>query len=81
MPLVLFNPKIGPRRTRVDLGAMAMKRCSVFPQIPRTLPSDCLVLYLGQSLVGYLSAKVESVYSTAPAEWATVVLSKRKENV
>ena len=37
MPLVLFNPKIGPylvlpRRARVDLGAMAMNGCSVFPK-------------------------------------------------
>ena len=32
-------------------------------------PSDCLVLY---RLVGVLpSAEVQSVYSTAPAEWAT----------
>ena len=35
MPLVLFNPLIEPyqvlpRRARVDLGAMAMKECSVF---------------------------------------------------
>ena len=37
MPLVLFNPQIGPyqvlpRRATVDLGAMAMKRCFVFPK-------------------------------------------------
>ena len=37
MPLVLFNPEIGPYevlplRARVDLGAMAMKGCSVFPK-------------------------------------------------
>ena len=37
MPLVLFNPWIGPyqklpRRARVDLGAMAMMVCSVFPK-------------------------------------------------
>ena len=37
MPLVLFNPEKGPyqvlpRRARVDLGEMAMKGCSVFPE-------------------------------------------------
>ena len=37
MPLVLFNPEIRPyqvlpHRARVDLGAMAMKGCSVFPK-------------------------------------------------
>ena len=42
MPLVLFNPYIGPyqvlpRRARVDLGAMAMKGCSAFPKAPASL--------------------------------------------
>ena len=41
MPLVPFNPKIGPYRVlphwaRVDLRAMAMKRCSAFPKAPAT---------------------------------------------
>ena len=37
-----------------------------------TSPSDCLVSYLGHSLAGsYLSAKKQSVYSTASANWAT----------
>ncbi len=36
----------------------------------RTSPSDCLVSYLGHSLGGsYPSAEVQSVYSTAPADW------------
>ena len=36
-----------------------------------TSPSDCLVSYLGHSLRGgsYPSAEVQSVYSTAPADW------------
>ena len=39
--------------------------------ITGTLPSDCLVSYPGCSLVGsYNSAEVQSVYSTAPANWA-----------
>ena len=52
-----------PLRARVDLGVMAMKEYST---------SDCLVSYLGHSLVGgsYPSAEKQSVYSTAPADWA-----------
>ena len=39
MPLVLFNPYIGPYQVlpfqaRVDLRAMAMKGCSVLPKAP-----------------------------------------------
>ena len=38
-------------------------------------PSDCLVSYRGHSLGGgsYPSAEVQSVYSTAPADWAFFV--------
>ena len=44
MQLVLFNPSIGPYVVfpfwaRVDLGAMAMKRCSVFPKALASLES------------------------------------------
>ena len=42
--------------------------------ITGTSPSDCLVSYLGHSLLGggsYPSAEVQSVYSTAPTDWAT----------
>ena len=38
-----------------------------------TTPSDCLVSYSGHSPVGmgyYLFAEMQSVYSTAPANWA-----------
>ena len=36
-----------------------------------TSPSDCLVSYTGHSLGrSYHSAEVQSVYSTAPADWA-----------
>ena len=42
MPLVLFNPLIGPyqvllHRAKVDLGAVAMKGCSAFPKAPTSL--------------------------------------------
>ena len=41
------------------------------PSITRTTPSDSVVSYPGHSLVGsYHSAEVQSVYSTAPADWA-----------
>ena len=35
-----------PRRARVDLGAIAMKDCSVFP---KSLEPHCLVSYPGHS--------------------------------
>ena len=40
--------------------------------IPQRSLSDCLVSYLGHSLGwgSYSSAEVQSVYSTAPANWA-----------
>ena len=42
--------------------------------ITGTSPSDCLVSYTGHSLVGsYPSAEKQSVYSTAPANWARLV--------
>ena len=54
------------------------------PHIPQsssitgTSPSDCLVSYLGDSLGmgSNPSAEVQSVYSTAPADWAKIVLFK-----
>ena len=42
------------------------------PSVTGTSPSDCLVSYPGHSLGGfYPSAEVQSVYSTAPANWAS----------
>ena len=39
--------------------------------------SDCLVSYPGRSLgVSYSSAEVQSVYSTAPVNWGTVILKE-----
>ena len=64
-----------PLRARVDLGAIAMKGYSAFPKA-QTSPSDCFVSYLGHSLGGsYPSAEKQSVYSTAPANWAINDLS------
>ena len=44
--------------------------------ITGTSPSDCLVSYPGHSLEagGYASAEVQSVYSTAPNDWANCTL-------
>ena len=47
---------------RMDLGAMAMKGYS---------PTDCLASYPGHSLgESYFSTEMQSVYSTALADWA-----------
>ena len=46
--------------------------------ITGTSPSDCLVSYPGNSFgcmcVSYPSAEIQSVYSTAPADWAKLFL-------
>ena len=73
MPLVLSNLLIGPyqvllRRARVDLRAMAMKGCSVFPKAPALLGPHYQTVYCHiRTLVGgaYPSTEVHSVYSTA----------------
>ena len=47
-------------------------RISQSSSITGTSPSDCLMSYHGHSLgESYLSAEKLSVYSTAPADWAT----------
>ena len=54
---VKYNYHVLPRRARVDLGAMKMKVCSVFPKAPALVgPRHSLQRY--------------TVYSTAPADWA-----------
>ena len=50
MLLVLFNPQIGPYqvlplRARVDLGAMAMKRYTAFPEAPALLGPHHQIVY------------------------------------
>ena len=82
--LVLFNPKIvllsgatipgqsGP-------GSDGNKEVFCIPQsfsIAVTSPSDCLVSYPGHLLEGGLtpSEEKQSVYSTAPADWAKKVV-------
>ena len=75
--LILFDPYIEtyhvlPLLVRVDLGAMAMKGYSDFPQRSRitgTSPLDFSVSYQGYALrESYTSAEMQSVYSAAPAD-------------
>ena len=80
MPLVLFNPQIGPLSGATTPGQSGPgsdgnKGILRIPQSSSTAgtsPSDCLVLYPGHSLRwgSYPSAEKPSVYSTAPADWA-----------
>ena len=79
MPLVLFNPKIGPLSGGTNQGQSGPRSDGNegvlnIPQsscITVTSPSDCLVSYPGHSLEeSYPSAEKQSVYFTAPADWA-----------
>ena len=64
-----------PLWARVDLGAMAMKGYSTFPKAPALLePHHQIVLcHIQNTRWGggsYPSVEVQSVYSTAAADWA-----------
>ena len=84
MLLVLFNPYIGPYqvlplRGRVDLGAMAMKGYSAFPKDPALLELHhwivlCHIQDTRWGMESYPSAEKQSVYSTAPPDWASLFL-------
>ena len=57
MPLVLFNPYIGPYqalplRARVDLGAIAIKGYSAFPKAPASLEPHNQTAVISRTLVG-----------------------------
>ena len=65
--IVQFDPYIGPYQVlplqaRVDMGAIAMKGYSAFSKAPASLEPDWGSLTL--------SAVMQSVYSTVPANWA-----------
>ena len=88
MLLILFNPYIGPLSGATTPGQSGPRsdgnegvlRIPQNSSIAGTSPSDCLVSYPGYSLVGsYPSAEKQSVYSTAPADWAKVF--KRKHSL
>ena len=59
----------GPSRHGSD-GNKGVFRIPQSASITGTSPSGFLVLYPGHSLAGsYTTAEVQSVYSTAPADW------------
>ena len=64
-----------------ELGAMALKEYSTFSKSPRldgASPSNGLFSYLGRSLGGsfYSTAEKQSVYSSAPTDWAETLGEK-----
>ena len=64
-----------PLRARVDLGAMAIKGYSALPKAPESLEPRHEIVYchIQDTRMGggsYSAAEVQSVYSTAPADWA-----------
>ena len=79
---ILFDRYIGPYqvlplRARVNQGALAMKEYSAFSQsssITRASLSESLVSYAENSLWRVFDhfAEMQSVYSTAPADWAII---------
>ena len=85
MLLVLFNPQVGPlsgATTPGQSGPGSDGNEGVLPilqssSIAGTSPSDCLVSYPEHSLeVGsYSYAEKQSVYSTAPVDWANQYLN------
>ena len=79
---VLFDPSIGPyhafpHRARMDLWARSMKGYFIFLQSVGASPWDCLMLFAGHAFGGksYLSAELQWMYSTAPADWAVLILN------
>ena len=86
--LVLFNPEIGPLSGATTPGQSGpgsngnewVLRIPQSSSIAGTSPSDCLMSYPGHSLGrgSYPSAEKQSVYSTAPADWAMERMKQRK---
>ena len=61
----------------MNRGAMVMKEYSAFPKAPASLEPQHQIVYCHiRTLVGgsFSSAEVQSVYFTAPANWATRTL-------
>ena len=56
-------------RARVDVGAMAMKGFSAFFKAPALLFNVISRTFVREF---YPSAKIQSVYSTAPGDWLKV---------
>ena len=63
-------------------GNEGVLRISQSSSIAGTSPSDCSVSYLGHSLGGsYPSAEKQSLYSTAPADWAKFPCDSKHEDI
>ena len=67
-------------RDRVDLGAMAMKGCSAFPEAPALLEPHHQIVSChiqdtpwGGVGVSYPAAETQSMYSTVPADRAKII--------
>ena len=74
-----------PLQARVDPGAMAIKGYSTFPKL-RHYWTLTMILFsvISRTLVGrrsYPSAEKQSVYSTAPAHWASHIENTHWEEV
>ena len=68
MPLVLFNPGQSGPGINGNEGVLHIRQS---PSISGASASDCLVSYYRTLIEGsYPSAELQSVYSTAPADWA-----------
>ena len=80
---VLFDPLIKPyqvvlQQVRVDLGVMAKKRYSASPKTPGLEPEHQSVYIQSTHWWGsYLSAEMQSVYPTAPADCAKTINSSK----
>ena len=79
---VLFDPYRGPYqllplKARVDLGAMAIKGNPHSPKPYWNLTIRLFCVIPGHSLgESYPSAEKQSVYSTAPPDWAMIIMIK-----
>ena len=61
-----------PHQARVDMGVIAMKGCSAFSKVATLLELH----FISRTLFGelsYSSEEVQSVYFTAPADWAILI--------
>ena len=72
---------VGEGSYALSSNAIAMKACSAFPKALASLePQHQLFRVISRTLVGgvsYPSAEVQSVYSTAPGDWAIHILKCR----
>ena len=70
-------------RVRVGLGAMAIKGHSAFPKVPALLKPHnqnvwCHIQDICWVVGSYESAEMQTVYFSAPADWAAFVFDDRQ---